>query len=314
MKILILGCTGFVGSKIVKYLSSIGGQSITAIVHKKPIQKPLENVTYYTTGFEKITYSFLEQGEYDYILHLARIPGKRFGDFGRLYAGMKGGTANRNLLNNINKLQKKPKLVYLSGSLMYGNNPDSYVNEDFAISPVGFARYYLHAEKPIMDAIDRGEDNVMMLRAPWILGEGSWFEQIYIKHLSLKGTVPVYGNAERKMSIITVEDCAAMLWHYALHALYGEVYNIYTFQKVSVADFTSIIEEFSNAEGKLYYSEEQLNTMMDHTTKRSILSEIVLDTKHKQLQSQYSVIHTDLEKYIKDTLAIYDTAKNRAVL
>ncbi|MCB0699565.1 MAG: NAD(P)-dependent oxidoreductase [Chitinophagales bacterium] len=297
MRVLIIGASGFTGSRLLKLLSVNGEVHVTAIVHNK-LADIYPGVEYHEASLTSISYTFLERGAFDYIFHLARISGKRLRDFGRYAAGLKGKSANRKLLANISRLPKQPKLIYLSGSLMYGTNKTP-VKESARLLPEGFAKYYVHAERPILDELKSGNKNVMMLYAPWILGNGSWFEQVYKSYMRMKKAVPVYGDPQRMMSLITVEDCAGMLWHYATHADYGRTYNIYTVQQLRYRDFISKVGKACDTEGTDVYSKQQLRSIMDKTTTNSICCEVVLGTEHEDLLKSYEMKNPDIDEYLK---------------
>src|SRR5690606_37678295 len=133
------------------------------IIHnRQPLVK--YDIEYVNASLPNIDYNFLEKGNFDYIFHLARIPGKGFGDMGRRFAGLQGAIANRKLLTTLKKLRRMPKLIYLSGSLMYGHRPGYSFTEAEKIQPTGYARYYYHAEQPILNAMYQGNMQIMMLR------------------------------------------------------------------------------------------------------------------------------------------------------
>jgi len=300
MHILVLGATGFVGSVLVDHLIRLKDVTITAIVHNTVPATKHEQVRYINHSLSAIDHEFLSAGNYDYIFHLARIPGKKWGDAGRYIAGRKGAAANKKLLANINRLDKQPKLIYLSGSLMYGHIPGSAAIEQDAVNPAGFAKYYYHAERPILKAIEDGAEHLVMLRAPWIIGNGSWYKQMYTDHIKQHNVVPVYGNPQRRMSIITVEDCAGMLWHYAANAPGDAVYNIFTFQDVAYNDLVRQVAKAYNCDSFREIAEDEMKKKMGATVADSINCEVLLDTQHKNVLSSYKPLHTNLEAYIKE--------------
>ncbi len=313
MRILIIGSAGYVGSQLLQYLSTINGLELDALVHTKTPQVKYANVTYYRMSFEDIDNTFLAKGNYDYIFHLARISVKKYGNLGRKYAEYKGAKANKKLLDNIKKLERSPKLIYLSGSLMYGDHGATAIDEQTPLNPCGFAAYYAQGEQPFVEAVQQKTHDVTMLRAPWILGKGSWFDFLYAQPILTAHKIPVYGNEDRCMSFITVEDCAAVLWHYATHASSG-IYNIYTFQSISVQDFTTALVKCRNAAEKQHYTKGDMLDIMDRTTMRSTLCEVVLKTKHQELLDSYTPIHNNFEHYIAYLIKQYDTEADGTVL
>lgn len=308
MRILVTGATGFAGSALLKYLTTIQGADITAIVHKTPIQVPHQHIRYVQSSLQDLA-SFLQgETEFDYIFHLARIPGKRFGNLGRILAGLQGAAANKKILKAISDKGSKTRLVYLSGSLMYGHHPGKACVERDRINPTGFAKYYYLAEKPLLNVINNKTANVVMLRAPWIMGKGSWFAKLYEEHIIKQKQVPIYGNPDRHMSLISVDDCAGMLWHYAVHAKSAGIYNIYTADNVPYTQFLNYIAKAYNTENYVAYDEAKMLKFADKTTVDSICCDVVLDTQYKELLSSYTPIHNNPETYITQ-LAQYDNNK-----
>ncbi len=297
MNILLLGATGFTGKHLLDILLKREDVSITATIHRTGPTATHKSLTYVQKGLQEIDLAFLKAGDFDYIFHFARIPGKRFGNWGRYAAGRQGYAANKRLLNNIAKLAKQPKIIYMSGSLVYGHNPGREVGEDAPPRPAGFAKFYFAAEQPFLEALQNKTANVIMLRAPWILGGESWFRQLYLSHILRHGEVPIYGNADRSMSIISVEDCAGMAWHYAQNAAPG-IYNIYTFASVPYRSFTREISALLGDLPVRQYSEAECRKMFDSTASDAICCEVVLTTGNEQLMASYQPIHGDLPNYL----------------
>lgn len=289
MNVLVLGASGFVGRHLIKELSGMQGVNLTAAIHKKQLEDNA-NVHHLPLRLEDISLQFLQQNNFDYIFHLARITGGRYGDISRWYAGFKAKRANERLLKSIGQLDHKPKLVYLSGSLMYGNCGKIAVTETALLNPAGYAKYYYRGEKPFLGGIDKG-NNIVLLRAPWVLGNGSWFQQLY-KKPALSGKLPMYGNGGRNMSLITVEDCAAMLVYYAMNTRPG-IYNIYTHQMI-YADFLDIIRKTADRPVNIVPPKK-----LDKTTNESICTEIVLGTDYPDLLKACELKNPLLDNYIE---------------
>lgn len=298
MRILVTGATGFAGSVLLEYLSALEGLDITAIVHKKPAVFVSSNIRYVRSSLHALPGFLSKEEAFDVIFHLARISGKGWGNLGRLIAGLQGAIINRRILQAVKKHHGNARLVYLSGSLMYGHNPGKKFVETDELNPTGFGRYYYYAERPLINSISNDNSNTIMLRAPWILGKGSWFSQLYERHMLEKKSVPVYGNENRRMSVTTVEDCARMLWHYTLNAPHAGIYNIYTFGDVSYSSFIEGIVKAYPQTGKTLYTQTDMQRIMDKTTTSSILCEVVLDTNHKELLNSYQPLYTDIDTYI----------------
>lgn len=298
MRVLVIGGTGFTGSALIDYLASMNGLDITAVVHKTPMNRTYDNILYIQSSLQKLPSILSKFEDFDYVFHLARIPGRRWGNAGRVIAGIKGALANRRLLYTLRRYGSKSRLVYLSGSLMYGHTPGKKSLETDVLQPVGFGRYYSLAEQPLLQAINHRQGNIIMLRAPWILGKGSWFTQLYEQYLRKHKALPVYGDTDRRMSVITLEDCARLLWHYAVNAPAAGVYNIYTFGDISYGSFIKSVGKAYQQQAVIYYNESNMHSIMDKTTARSVCCEVLLDTQHPDLLNSYKPIFTDLDTYL----------------
>ena len=97
-------------------------------------------------------------------------------------------------------------VVAFHGSLSYGDQGDRFVPPSAETDPVGYARSYAIGERPLAHAIPHraGTD---LIRAPWILGTGSWFDLIYAT-----GPVPVHDGGHHWMSIVDVHELATWAW------------------------------------------------------------------------------------------------------
>lgn len=174
---------------------------------------------------------------------------------------------------------------------MYGNCGKRVVPETANPNPVGYAKYYYQAEEPFLKSILRGK-NVIMLRAPWVIGNGSWFQFLYKKPVLETGELPMYGDSGRVMSLITVEDCAALLIYYAMNAQPG-IYNIYSHQMI-YADFLELIRKSSKRVVDISPSKR-----LDRTTINSICTEIILGTNYPDLLNAYKLKNPLLDNYVE---------------
>ncbi len=120
-KILITGCSGFIGQYILEALSknNIKKQNI---IHGIDIIKPgkkINNFTFFKRNLLKITEKSIPKVKYDFIIHLAGIPSPTY------YKNNPLGTIflNSNLAEILLQKAKrdKSKFIYFSSSEIYGN-------------------------------------------------------------------------------------------------------------------------------------------------------------------------------------------------
>src|ERR1035437_4933740 len=149
--IWILGGTGFIGTALLKQLSNNPSNLLHLLVHKNIPYRSLENFNIFTGSLQHFDYTWLEKYPPDIIFHLARIGGSN--SIKRYLAAQKGEMANQSLINFFVNLKSSPVIVYVSGSLMYGHQfSGKQADEEIDLSPISYAKYYIHAEKPWIEA------------------------------------------------------------------------------------------------------------------------------------------------------------------
>ena len=219
-KIFMLGASGFVGSAILKAFTTDPSLEIYAAEHKSA-------VTDYP-GIKKINVSLskaakvIEDIKPDIVIHAARISGKNYRFLGRPIAAFFGQHANAKICQTI--LKYNIKLLYISGSLMYGSHPAKKITEDFPLNPVSYAIDYSKAEEPFLRNYKTGP--VMICRPGWIFGPNSWFKSFFEDIINKKGYIPQYGDGSQFMSIIHRDDLGLLVKNYALQAPFSNIYNM----------------------------------------------------------------------------------------
>ena len=118
-------------------------------------------------------------------------------------------------------------MVYVSGTLVYGDRGERETDELAEIRPASYAREYILAEAPWMDAQREGRLPVTIVRPPWVLGSASWFPQYFVLPALAGGSVPMYGSGQNWMSFLDVTDCGGAVVHVAEHAVPGRNFNLF---------------------------------------------------------------------------------------
>jgi len=215
--VLIIGGSGFVGSELVNMLINDSSVQLHLLEHRNKLNVPEDNIV--RGNLFSLNKNLLSKIKPDIIFHLGRINATSFGSIGRTYAALKGKLANEQLIKNLEELDYPTKLIYLSGSLMYGSG---YHDENANLSPVSFARQYILAEKPFLKKRS-GNLSVIMARAPWIIGNGSWFKSLYLDIIEKKKIIPQYSDDDFKMNLINVSECANMLYFLSTQQINGVI-------------------------------------------------------------------------------------------
>ncbi len=95
-------------------------------------------------------------------------------------------------------------VLAVHGSLSYGGYGEALVHPGADVNPIGYAQAYAVGEAPWRA---RAGPGCTVVRAPWILGPGSWFSMLYGG-----ATVPSFGDGRMWMSIVDLEAFASWLW------------------------------------------------------------------------------------------------------
>ena len=257
-KVLVLGGTGFIGSAVLEKLNRRRDEFEVMVIahHNVPYQK-LENFNLYLGDLKSIDLNLIDTFKPDCILHIARLSGRK--RLGRKLSAKRGFKANHRLAHHLIQNHRHVKVIYVSGTLIYGNCGEAVVTESTPKNPTAFATEYIHAEAPWRAAQAAQKLNVSMLIPPWIMGAGSWFKAFYVNYMIQKRAVPLLGEGENWMSLLDVEDCGGLIVKAVSDAKADQDYNLFTPQcQIKMKDFveklaarTSLpIHKFSAAEVK----------------------------------------------------------------
>lgn len=240
--VLVLGGTGFIGSAFFEALLKEEGCHIHLLVRNAAKQpQSFDRVTIYLGDLTTFNWNKLTDFP-DIVFHFARVNSSVGRSIGRKLAALKGKRANKRLLRFLKSTCRDVSLVYLSGSLMYGNHSD-HVTEEASLNPISFARDYLLAEKPFLkQQIVQGRVRVSFVRVPWVLGKGSWFSAFYEQYIREEAKVPLYGNGENVMSFITLRDLATCLIE-IMKSPYKKVLNVAYPQSCTQQEFVQLVSE-----------------------------------------------------------------------
>jgi nucleoside-diphosphate-sugar epimerase len=299
--IWIFGGTGFIGKALLNKLSENSQNNLHLLIHKNIPYQHLEYFNTFTGSLTRFDLSWLEKYPPDVIYHLARLGGRNF--LTRTIASQKGAKANSRLISFLSQMRYPPIVVYVSGSLMYGNQKNgNFANEFTPLSPVSYAKTYIQGEKPWIAAQHNQTSDVRFARPGWIVGNGSWFKSFYWNVFLKTGKVPIYGDGNQLMSVIHVEDCAGQIIHLAEYGEKNQNFNIFCGNPVTQNIFAMTLSDLLKADTEPVQI-ETLSKKYGNTVTQAFNTSIPLKTKFPELANSYSFLYPDLKSIIAKTLS-----------
>ena len=183
---------------------------------------------------------------------------------------------------------------------MYGNTVHA-VDEEAPLRPIAYARAYEYAERPWVLAAKAGELDVRIARPGWILGPDSWFEHFFFKPALATGKVPVYGDGNQLMSLISVEDCAGQLVHLMDHGAPNQSVNLFGFEPIKQKDFAAMVAQCLDA-NTVHIKASDTENKYGKTVFEALTSSTPVTTKHLDWRASYVPVYQDLRVLIEATV------------
>ena len=260
----VTGGSGFIGKAVI----SSATRPVRALVHKTSITTE-EIQLVHGNLLDSKTPMLSWLNDIDSILHLAR-PAASTDRQRRRKAKQTALSAKR--LLKARQVAKIPA-VAVHGSLSYGHRGDELVYPNDPISPIGYAEAYAIGEAPWREVIG---ENVTLVRAPWVLGAGSWFELLYMGE-----SVPVFEDGSMWMSIVDVNAFANWLWELMEKPL-GGVLHPPLLRRFRQIEFANIISEIRSIPVERW-DEKRLKNSLGKQGAASVLASLRIDDGREKL-------------------------------
>lgn len=278
------------------------------LAHANVNYRELEDVNLVVGSLTSFDLSWIDIFEPDTILHLARLGG-RFSAARRL-AATRGWFANRRLIAKLVRLKSPPRVVYVSGTLVYGDRGEQWTDERSPILPAAYARQYIVAERPWMAAQRTGELPVIMVRPPWVVGSASWFATYYARVLAVEGEVPCYGEGANWMTFVDLDDCAGLILHVAERGTSGQSYNLLApGQHARQRDFAQLLATLAGT-SVAFIDRRTLHRRLETGAAEALATSARVTTIHADVLQSYPFHHPNWEVFVERHLS--DCLKSRS--
>ena len=289
MRVVVTGGSGFIGGTLLEMLSGKDVE-VLAVVHRRKIKQD-KNVTLLPGGIAAMTKAVIDDFSPDVIFHCARPTYPQLGRAGRKLAAFRAAGLNKTLLQNLRNSNTSPTLFFLSGSLMYGNGQKAF-NESSPLNPVSYARQYYRGEKPVIAAIEDSTLRIKVVRLPWVLGNGSWFQWFYLDTIRQHRAIPRFGDGSNYMEIIDIRDVTEILWQMAATPSPSGIINVPASKPRTQAEFLSFLSRMFEVPVVDY--REIFGNRLEREAREAFTSNILLRNTSEQTIANYH--YTPLEE------------------
>jgi len=253
-EILILGGSGFIGSKMAVYLVSLGLKGKLVMFSSVENQDPLLNQEMqFITGQVKREEIFSLIGRYR--------PALIFNLMGRVWASYPGDFYQSNLQAFVDLLEAvreekgrtptyQPRIIQMGSAAVYGEVENFPITEETPLNPVehyGISKeaaarlVRLYFRKYQLQIVEARSFNVLGPGMPEKLSLSSFARQIALIEHGKKEPVLEAGNVSPKRDYLDVADLCEGLWLLSRQGRSGEVYQLCSARAYAIANLLEIM-------------------------------------------------------------------------
>ena len=300
--IWILGGTGFIGKALVKHFLNNPEYKLHILIHKNVPYKFLESCNTFTGNLESFDFKWMDRYPPDIIFHLARLGGSNF--LTRYWASRRGFSANKRLIDYLSKLKSPPKIVYVSGSLMYGHQENGQELDEFSeLNPTSYAKQYIRGEQPWIEAQKQKLLDVRFARPGWIVGAESWFKIFYWNYFIALGKVPIFSEGNQLMSVIHLDDCAGQIANLGKNGKAYQNMNLFSGQPITQLVFAETLAKILNST-TISIPVEKVHEKYGKTVTEALISSIPLKTIYPKINQKYTNQFPSIIEILENTISI----------
>jgi nucleoside-diphosphate-sugar epimerase len=224
MKCFITGVTGFIGSAVTERLLE-RNHNVKGLTHSPEKTEALQNkgVTPVVGDMREPETWISSVQDAEVVIHTATIPVPARPN--RKYL-KKLKNAQETAVGSLIEAASSCKVfLYTSGMTVYGTGKETKT-EETDIDPVELAKPYVAGERLLMNAYEKNEFPVMILRPAGVYGAGGIFAKYWTTPISKGKRAPYPGSGVQVRSFVSVEDCAEAYIRCVENPMPGEIFNV----------------------------------------------------------------------------------------
>jgi UDP-glucose 4-epimerase len=258
MKILIIGCNGFLGKSFSDFFSK---KDLT--VYGCDVVDHFEaNIIYFKTNQENDGLDvFLQKNEIDVCINAAGSGNVGYSFEDPLADYHSNSSAVARILNLLRIYQPRCKFIHISSAAVYGNPASLPVNEKNVckpISPYGYHKWI--SEIICKEYYELFGMAISIVRPFSVYGEGQKKQLFWdlCKKLDQSDEVYLFGTGKESRDFMHVMDLAKLLLHIIQSSTFScNIFNAASGIETSIADVADVFTKYYNGKKKIFFSEKE---------------------------------------------------------
>ncbi|MBP5664418.1 MAG: NAD(P)-dependent oxidoreductase [Bacteroidales bacterium] len=288
MKILITGCSGFVGKAVLKRISSNSSDNQIFLLSSK------ENHLYYTYIYKKTDekYYWIIPDDFDIIVHIGAWTPKSTSEAQNIDKGFDNILFTKTLLQSQKHLKR---IVFISTLDVYAATSE-IIRESSIVKPISIYGYSkLYCEEMVSSWAKQNNIECCILRLGHIYGVGEAEYKKLIPILIRQGltdsAINIFSSGNELRSFLNIDDCADIIWQATIGHMQG-LYNVVSGHSVSVKEIAQTIKRLTESNSEVIIQNQPIETR-----------DCVFDNSH--LKSAFKIQEKPLEEGIKEEIEYF---------
>lgn len=244
-KVLVTGSSGFIGSHVLNHFINCGYETYGWDVYANDIKEKQIDLT----NAESVN-SELKILLPDIIIHCAGNANVNDSVIDPDNDYIKNVIVTQNLLTSVNKINKKPRIVFLSSAAVYGNQDKLPINEEAILNPLSpYAKNKILCEELCKKTNENGGD-IKIARIFSVYGNGlrkQIFWDMYQK-IKKERKLEMFGTGEESRDYIHINDLLNAIYLLATTDDTNVVYNVANGEETTIKEVANIFATINNIE------------------------------------------------------------------